>query len=142
MLSNALLKWWRNINFLTMAEEKIRRFPAESQPNGSILHAVLLQASDMLVLKSCHAESTQNWRYRLCLDTGNQIRERRLPSCFLPWSRGSLFSAGESPILDWTSQPLCRLAKARWFSNWKPELGISSSIFIIVAQHQATNSST
>ena len=60
VLSNALLKWWKNINFLTMTEKKIRRFPAESQPNGSIFHAVLLQASDMLVLKSCHAESTQN----------------------------------------------------------------------------------
>ena len=73
MLSNALLKWWRNINFLTMTEGKIRRFPAESQPNGSIFHAVLLQASDMLVLKSCHAGSTQNCRHRLCLDTGSQI---------------------------------------------------------------------
>lgn len=59
VLNNALLKWWRNINFLTMTKKKIKRFPAEPQPNGgSIFHALLLQGSDTLVLKTHHAEKT------------------------------------------------------------------------------------
>lgn len=48
-----------------MTKEKIKRFPAESQPNGgSIFHAVLLQASGMLVLKLCPAEKTDGGGWR------------------------------------------------------------------------------
>lgn len=42
-----------------MTKKKIKRFPAEPQPNGgSIFHALLLQGSDTLVLKTHHAEKT------------------------------------------------------------------------------------
>lgn len=41
---NALLKW-RNINFLTMTEEKIRRFLQSHNLMVQYFHAVLLQAS-------------------------------------------------------------------------------------------------
>lgn len=51
-----------------MTKKKIKRFPAESQPNGgSVFHVVLLQASGMLVLKHCPAEKTDSggWRDRI-----------------------------------------------------------------------------
>lgn len=51
-----------------MAKKKIKCFPAESQPNsGSTFHAVLPQASGMLVLKPCPAEKTDSgeWRDRI-----------------------------------------------------------------------------